>query len=1452
SLIPLSLSECAASHSVSTHTDGSRQNQPNWKTSDTLPLAVLACLLELFFELSLWFLSPFSIYALAVTSQPVGGATETLCVQVYPFKKPLALVVTLEHDKNSRVLLKRNAITQDYYQCVPFKVPDVDVESKASVNVQITGDRTSLNKTTQILIKPPTQLILIQTDKPIYKPGQTGTYQNTQRMWHNGFYPTVSSFPTIELQDPNLNRIGQWLNQSTTNGILDLSYPMNPEAQQGDYVITLWNMKNEPTTGNFEIKNYVLPKFEVIVQLPPVITVLDSKVTLTACANYTYGKPVNGSVTAVVCRKHYRYWWFRAETARASEICKTYSMTTDKTGCGSSVLNMAEFALTDMGYEDVISVECEVEEYGTGVVLKGSGSSTITSDIVTLTFEDTPEAFKLGMAYTGKVKAAGPNSVPVKNKSVYLTVRYGGDKNMTWTLVTNENGTAPFSLDTLLWGSDGVSLEASSRKVEEPFVYVPNVRQANFLSAYHWVQPFYSKSNSFLELLPSPNPLSCSSSAVVEAQYIIPGDETKPGQKSMNFFFLVMSKGSMVQYGSLSAPMRRGTVNKGKLTISLQQVNTMSPIAQVVVYTVLPSGEAVADSRDFPVQLCLTNKVSLAFSSPTELPGGQTSLTLKAQPRSLCSVRAIDRSVLLLRPERKLSIESIFDLLPVQKMSGYPYSITDQDPYPCFGGPPIMDEIPDREMMARPAVLMPEVPERPERRVRPFFYPFFTSKLDVYNVFKSIGVKILTNAEVRKPVNCRRPTVFSETPIMDGPAFFAKEAAAGPEMDAGSKSKPVRTVRTFFPETWIWDLVPVGRSGDTVFKKTVPGTITTWSAEAFCTSSVGFGVAPTVELTTFQPFFVSLTLPNSIIRGETFVLKATVFNYLRSCIMVKVTLANSQQFSAQQCPGCQYTRCLCADQSWTFTWNIQPSVLGTVSFNVTAEALQTSALCENKPVTVPNKGRMDTVVQTLLVEAEGTKQVISYNEMLCPTGVAVERNVSLKLPDVIVKGSATASVSVLGRTECGPFLKNLLAMPYGCGEQNMLRFAPNIFILQYLQSSGQLTPEIRKTAETFLVSGYQRELTYKHDDGSYSAFGMSDPSGNTWLTAFVMKSFGSAKQFVFIDQLYVDQAKAWLGQQQQSKGYFASVGQLFHSDMKGGVSDEVTLTAYITAALLELGTPTTDPMVVNSLAFLRNAFTELNSTYATALLSYAFSLAGDQDMRSKSLAVLDKQVVLEAGGRHWKREMDTVVALQALAKYSAATYSPAGTFAVTMTAPSGQKTSFTINQSNRLLVQESSLQTVPADYKVRAEGQGCVLVQFTVRYNIPPPPDNSSFSISAKTVGNCNAPMPSVNLSVSVSYNGKRMETNMVILDIKLLSGFRLDEESLSLSSDTLELNKGAVKRVDKKDGSVIIYLDGLRKGDRKTYSLVLLRDTVVQNLKPAVMKVYDYYETSKNQSDLI
>lgn len=72
---------------------------------------------------------------------------------------------------------------------------------------------------------------------------------------------------------------------------------------------------------------------------------------------------------------------------------------------------------------------------------------------------------------------------------------------------------------------------------------------------------------------------------------------------------------------------------------------------------------------------------------------------------------------------------------------------------------------------------------------------------------------------------------------------------------------------------------------ETVLK--VPDTITTWEADAFCLAAEGFGMAPRADLTVFQPFFLELTLPYSIIHGENFELKATVFSYLSNCIMVR-------------------------------------------------------------------------------------------------------------------------------------------------------------------------------------------------------------------------------------------------------------------------------------------------------------------------------------------------------------------------------------------------------------------------------------------------------------------------------------------------------------------------------------------------------------------------------------
>lgn len=131
-------------------------------------------------------------------------------------------------------------------------------------------------------------------------------------------------------------------------------------------------------------------------------------------------------------------------------------------------------------------------------------------------------------------------------------------------------------------------------------------------------------------------------------------------------------------------------------------------------------------------------------------------------------------------------------------------------------------------------------------------------------------------------------------------------------------------------------------------------------------------------------------------------------------------------------------------------------------------------------------------------------------------------NFTVEIPRNVVPDSVQLELAAVGDIlgPSIPNLQNLIKMPSGCGEQNMLNFVPNIVVIEYLkvkiyikifeyssilqcnivllQNTNQLTPAVQTKAIKFLEIGYQQELTYKRDDGSFSAFGKSDASGSTW------------------------------------------------------------------------------------------------------------------------------------------------------------------------------------------------------------------------------------------------------------------------------------------------------------------------------------------------------------------
>ncbi|NWX65690.1 A2MG protein, partial [Promerops cafer] len=405
----------------------------------------------------------------------------------------------------------------------------------------------------------------------------------------------------------------------------------------------------------------------------------------------------------------------------------------------------------------------------------------------------------------------------------------------------------------------------------------------------------------------------------------------------------------------------------GVFSLQLSVQADIAPVAQVLVYTTVPSREVIADSAKFHTELCFNNKVDLSFSPSEGLPSSEAHLQFRASPNSLCAVRAVDKSVLLMKPEADLSPTSVYDLLPVKEFHGYVYDTNAP-----------LEELPWNCMTVEPIV----------RDGITYLPVMGVNEEDTYDILKEMGLKVFTNTNVRKPRICSPSNHISAAHPSVG--VGAPAAMAAPPIISKQLSTPeevTETVRKYFPETWIWSLVPISSEGKADLEVTIPDTITEWKASAFCTSAdTGFGLSSTVSLRAFQPFFVELTMPYSVVRGESFTLRATVFNYLPACIRVSVTLAQSTHFLATLVEKEKESHCLCENVRKTVAWLVTPKSLGQVEFSVTTEALQNQQPCGNYIVETPEKGRKDTVIRQLLVEPEGVEKETTQNSVLCVKG----------------------------------------------------------------------------------------------------------------------------------------------------------------------------------------------------------------------------------------------------------------------------------------------------------------------------------------------------------------------------------------------------------------------------------------------------------------------------------
>jgi len=460
---------------------------------------------------------------------------------------------------------------------------------------------------------------------------------------------------------------------------------------------------------------------------------------------------------------------------------------------------------------------------------------------------------------------------------------------------------------------------------------------------------------------------------------------------------------------------------------------------------------------------------------------------------------------------------------------------------------------------------------------------------------------------------------------------------------------------------------------------------------------------------------------------------------------------------------------------------------------------------------------------------------------------------------------------------------DLLGMPYGCGEQNMIFFAPDVEVLRYLDATDQLRPEVQAEAEHYITVGYQRQLTFRHEDGSFSAFGESDDTGSLWLTAFVLGTFSGARDVHTIDETILSEAADWIESYQLGDGSWEPVGFICHTEMVGGMEGTYALTAFVTIALAEYSAASPG-VLQNATDYLAGTLSSVNdNAYSLAIAALAFARL-DASAASTAIDRLLELAIVDEAGIHWEPFDVETTAYAALAlmqeqmpqandaiKWIAAQRNSLGGFNSTQDTVMALKALMTAAMLQR---RDVNLIVTATEADSENPGGGNMLAQFSVDstnfdvLQVAELPLGSSIDLAASGSGEVNFQLVRrfnvllsdqiicndmqldveydaqhvsvddiVNVTVRVSYVGPGVSSGMLLVDVGVPTGFAPVQESL----DAL-VSGGSVSRIEVAGRKVIIYIDDLPRETELTLAFQVNALFPVRAIIPD-SKAYMYYK---------
>ncbi|KAK6300730.1 hypothetical protein J4Q44_G00288280 [Coregonus suidteri] len=1152
--------------------------------------------------------------------------------------------------------------------------------------------------------------IFIQTDKPLYNPGET---VRCRAFVSTPAFQAFNSSITIEFQNSDGVVMKQLSRTRANNGIFADTHVLPDIVNEGTWKIIAKfdNWQQNKFSTEFEVKKYVLPAFNVtLTPKKSFLSLDDTELVVEITASYLYGEDVQGTAYVV----------FGVEVNKEKRRLPSVKQVTNLQQ-GTATLTMAEIR---KAYPDLRSL------VGNSIYVKASVLTKSGSDLVeaeksgikivespyVLSFRDTPKYYKPGMPFDVMIQVSFQDGSPASNVPVQVSLLPNPVTSHPGTIRTSIN--MPTEL-----GPQIITAETKQAGLQPE-------QQARQQMTLHPYTPFDQQRQNYLYISTGTTTASLGQSLGLSL-HINTADKAHR-ELITHLTYLVLNKGKIIV-------AKRLEVGGQDVTNVLLTVTTeMMPSFRVVAFYMLPwagRSEVVADSVWVDVEDACVGALSVgpAGSRPPEYhPGKGFNFQVRGDPGAMVSLVVVDNAVFLLNRQR-LTQRKVWQVVEGGDMgcthgggSNSMGVFTDAGLlfYSNTGGATSSRQgmqCPGRsrrrrsaEMLQRRTELENHYREKLLRQcckdgLREIPMPYSCTRRSLYitegweciKAFRYCCSKYRGEEfDTRLPPTTPLPPTTTARPMptlnrhifpgLHSEVYFSKgerllmhsvprlvspveeerqSFVEEEEEDDDFMEEGKVTVRSKFYESWLWrDLMLPSVPEDSrdglaslAVESVFPDTITQWGVLAISSSPVtGFCVAEPWNVRAWKHFFVDLKLPYSVARNEHVEIKAVLHNYGDEDMEVKVVLLKTEDMCsvAFNEKHTQEVK-LKGSSSLVVPYTIIPLKAGEMILEVLAMARGfVGSDGVKKKLRVVVEGVQKTKVQSFVLNpsAKGGndgRQVVEVDK------VELGSLVPNSLPETFINIRGNLLADTIDNSISGDSLASLIRMPGGCVEQNLASITLPLIATVYLDRSNDwetVGVQRRVEAINYIQKGYQKQLVYKKKDDSYPPY--RNEGTSTWITAYVVKVFSMARRLAGVSEQDVCGPLLYLlNNKQRITGAFREDNPVYTTTMTGGVQgteSQSTLTAFVLIAMTEATKDTelncngADQTIKNG---IQKAANYLRSMYGSLKRPYSLAISAYAlSLVDRTLSLFLKTLLLKAAspdGTHWPDTENRLFTLEA-------------------------------------------------------------------------------------------------------------------------------------------------------------------------------------------------------------